>query len=79
MEISLNHSTIFLQNREIRKSEIEKELPAEPEPNHPNSIRLLLRVPSGSRIERRFLKDQSLKVGKFTCFFLLMVLELVFQ
>ena len=50
----------FLE-KEQRKSMLEREIPDEPVADHPNAIRILLRVPSGSRIERRFLRDQSLK------------------
>ena len=52
------------QEREQRKSELEQELPPEPSPSNPDSIRILLKIPSGSRIERRFLRSQSLKVGR---------------
>ncbi|XP_035828542.1 FAS-associated factor 2 [Aplysia californica] len=50
----------FLE-REEKKSQIERELPGEPEPEHANAIRILLKTPNGRRIERRFLRDQSLK------------------
>ncbi|KAK3720481.1 hypothetical protein RRG08_058369 [Elysia crispata] len=50
----------FLE-KEQKKSRIEQELPPEPASSHPESIRILLKIPSGSRIERRFLRNQSLK------------------
>lgn len=50
----------FLE-QEQKKSELEVQIPPEPASSHPDSIRLLLKIPSGSRIERRFLKTESLK------------------
>ncbi|CAG5127081.1 unnamed protein product, partial [Candidula unifasciata] len=47
--------------KEQKKSEIERLLPPEPEANHPDSIRIMLKIPSGCRIERRFLRSQSIK------------------
>ncbi|KAI8764604.1 FAS-associated factor 2-like isoform X1 [Biomphalaria glabrata] len=50
----------YLQ-REQRKSEIQQQMPPEPDVSHPDSIRIMLKTPNGKRIERRFLRDQSIK------------------
>jgi FAS-associated factor 2 len=36
-------------------------IPKEPEPNEPDSIRILIKLPNGTRLERRFLKTDSIK------------------
>lgn len=38
-------------------------MPEEPMPDEPDAVRLLLKLPNGTRLERRFLKGQSLKVN----------------
>ena len=38
-----------------------KEIPGEPEPNDPNSCKLVIKLPNGTRLERRFLKNQSIR------------------
>ncbi|XP_056430671.1 FAS-associated factor 2 isoform X2 [Hyla sarda] len=48
-----------LQEEKERRSEC---LPAEPEPDHPDSIRILFKMPNDTRVERRFLFTQSLSV-----------------
>jgi FAS-associated factor 2 len=50
----------FLQKEE-KKSNLERLLPPEPEAEHPDSIRIMLKIPNGSRIERRFLRTHSIK------------------
>ena len=37
-------------------------MPEEPEADHPDGVRILLKCPSGSRLERRFLKTQPIQV-----------------
>ncbi|XP_060579347.1 FAS-associated factor 2-like isoform X2 [Ruditapes philippinarum] len=51
----------MLQERENRKEELKNEIPPEPENGHAESVRVVLKLPNGTRIERRFLKSQSLK------------------
>ncbi|XP_059170313.1 FAS-associated factor 2-like isoform X2 [Physella acuta] len=50
----------FLE-REEKKSDLEKQLPPEPDVSDPDSIRIMLKIPNGSRIERRFHRHHSLK------------------
>ena len=38
-------------------------MPQEPSADDSDVIKILLKLPSGTRLERRFLKSQSLKVG----------------
>ncbi|ELT92191.1 hypothetical protein CAPTEDRAFT_228273 [Capitella teleta] len=44
-----------------RKEQLRDELPAEPTSDDPNVIKILLKLPSGIRLERRFLKTHSLQ------------------
>lgn len=44
-------------------------IPEEPESSDPNSIRVLIKLPNGKRLERRFLKSHSLQVKSFQSFF----------
>lgn len=44
------------------KEELKIEIPEEPAVDDPDVVRIVLKLPHGSRIERRFLKNQSLKV-----------------
>ncbi len=37
------------------------EIPEEPEEKHPEAVKLLIKLPGGQRLERRFIKSQSLK------------------
>lgn len=55
-----NHSRM-LQERENRKEDLRKQIPEEPPADHPDAIRIVLKLPHGTRIERRFLRTQSLK------------------
>jgi len=41
-------------------------IPEEPENSDPNSIRVLIKLPNGKRLERRFLKSHSLQVRIFS-------------
>ncbi len=43
------------------KIELVSEIPEEPDPSHPDALRILIKLPGGQRLERRFLKTQSLK------------------
>ena len=38
-----------------------REIPSEPEPTDPNATKLAIKLPNGTRLERRFLKSQSIK------------------
>jgi FAS-associated factor 2 len=44
-----------------RKVELASEVPEEPEAGHSDSVRVLVKLPGGQRLERRFLKSHSLK------------------
>jgi len=44
-----------------RKIELLDEMPQEPPDDGPNTIRLMIKLPTGTRLERRFERDQSLK------------------
>lgn len=48
---------------ERRKEELRDQLPQEPDAEDPDAIRILLKLPSGIRLERRFLKTDSLQVN----------------
>ena len=52
-----------LEDRERRKDEIRMKLPAEPDGDNNDVVKILLKLPNGTRLERRFLKTQSLKVS----------------
>jgi len=43
------------------KVELASEIPEEPEVSHPEAVRVLLKLPDGQRLERRFLLTHSLK------------------
>lgn len=51
----------MIQERERMKEELKIEIPEEPAVDDPDVVRIVLKLPHGSRIERRFLKNQSLK------------------
>ena len=53
----------FFQEREERKNSLRSEIPEEPSTDHSDAIKIVLKLPHGSRIERRFLRTQSLKVS----------------
>uniref|UniRef100_A0A6I8PVD6 FAS-associated factor 2 n=1 Tax=Xenopus tropicalis TaxID=8364 RepID=A0A6I8PVD6_XENTR len=57
----------MLEERKKRNLEEEKErksecLPAEPVPDHPDNVKIIFKMPNGTRVERRFLFTQSLSV-----------------
>merc|ERR1712110_1186967 len=51
------------RKEEIQRQKIElvSEIPQEPDANDPDSVRILIKLPEGQRLERRFIKQQSLK------------------
>lgn len=51
----------LLEEKENRKETLKNEIPEEPNVNDPDTIRIVLKLPHGARVERRFLKTQSLK------------------
>lgn len=55
-----DHSRM-LQEREAKKTELRTQIPEEPPAGHPDAIKIMLKLPHGIRIERRFLRSQSLK------------------
>ncbi|GIY86534.1 FAS-associated factor 2 [Caerostris extrusa] len=44
-----------------QKIELASQIPEEPPLDHPNTIRLMIKLPAGSRLERRFQREESLK------------------
>merc|ERR1712192_112078 len=44
-----------------QKIELASEIPEEPEASDPTAVRVLIKLPGGQRLERRFLKSPSLK------------------
>ena len=57
-------ATKIFQEIEKRKEEIRNELPQEPDSDDPDVIRVLIKLPNGMRLDRRFIRHQSLKVCK---------------
>lgn len=51
-----------------RKEHLRDMLPPEPATDDPNTVRILLKLPNGTRLERRFNKTDSIKVGLEMCF-----------
>lgn len=51
----------MLKERELRKDTLRDQIPTEPAEDDPEAVRVVLKLPHGSRIERRFLKTHSLK------------------
>merc|ERR1711997_531483 len=49
------------QERERQKLELASEIPDEPPVNEPTAVRIVIKLPEGQRLERRFHKSQSLK------------------
>lgn len=45
---------------DLRKT-LTSQIPEEPPANHPDTIKLMVKLPNGTRLERRFLKTQSIK------------------
>ena len=54
---SPNHQELVLKKEQIRD-----QLPQEPDSDHPDKIDVLLKLPNGTRLERRFLITDSLEV-----------------
>lgn len=61
-----NNFFVF-QDRELRKETLRSEIPDEPELSDPDAVRIVLKLPNGTRIERRFRKTDSLKVSVTHC------------
>ncbi|KAK3088816.1 hypothetical protein FSP39_024113 [Pinctada imbricata] len=51
----------MLEERELRKEQLKREIPPEPNGSDPDVIKVVLKLPHGSRVERKFNKHQSLK------------------
>lgn len=51
-----------LQETERKKERLHEQIPPEPDTTLPNTIRLLLKTPGGTRIERSFIRSESMKV-----------------
>ena len=45
-----------------RKEDLRRQLPQEPDADHPDAVKILLKLPNGIRLERRFFKNDSLQV-----------------
>lgn len=45
-----------------RKEDLRRQLPVEPESDHPDAVKILLKLPNGIRLERRFYRTDSLQV-----------------
>ena len=50
------------ENIARQKIELAKEIPNEPPVNEPTAVRIVIKLPGGQRLERRFYKSQSCKV-----------------
>ena len=58
----LDHLCKFwVQEMARRREELSSSLPAEPESNDPQAVRIVVRLPHGERMDRRFLKNRSFK------------------
>ena len=53
---------LLLQEFEIERALRVSRLPAEPEASSPTAVQVLLRLPSGQRLERRFTETDNLEV-----------------
>ena len=51
-----------LEEIERQKEEIRNNMPQEPDLTEEDIIKILLKLPNGTRLERRFMKSQSLQV-----------------
>ena len=47
------------------KEAIRSQLPAEPDTDNPDAVKIVLKLPNGIRLERRFAKTESLQVVTF--------------
>ncbi len=52
----------FLQDIKRQKIEAAETLKPEPPSDHPDAIRTVIKLPNGTRLERRFLNTDSLSV-----------------
>ncbi|GBN05568.1 FAS-associated factor 2 [Araneus ventricosus] len=50
-------------HKELQRQKIElaSQIPEEPPLEHPDTIRLMIKLPAGTRLERRFKREESLK------------------
>lgn len=64
--MSVLGSNIYeLQEIARLKIDLADRIPAEPPTDQANAVHLVIKLPSGGRLERRFLPEHSLKVGYF--------------
>ena len=63
MYLSLTPATSHRQEIARQKIELASEIPDEPPLDRPDCVRISIKLPDGSRIERRFSTSHSLKVG----------------
>ena len=54
------------------------EIPAEPDVSDPECVKLLIKLPSSARIERRFSKSDSLKVTIMICIYAKVCISLMY-
>ena len=50
------------ENIARQKIELASEIPDEPPVNEPQAVRIIIKLPDGKQLQRRFLRSQSLKV-----------------
>lgn len=54
--------TLLFQEIQRQKIEYQLRIPDEPPPDHPEAVHIVIKLPNGMRLERRFLQDDSLEV-----------------
>ena len=52
----------FVQELARKREELSSRLPDEPESSNPDAVRIVVRLPHGERMDRRFLKTDRLQV-----------------
>lgn len=52
-----------------QKIDFVSKVPSEPDLNHPDAIHIVIKLPCGERLDRRFLKTHSLEVHTLLLFF----------
>jgi FAS-associated factor 2 len=57
----LNAVPLF-QEIQRQKMEYQKRIPDEPPSDHPEAVHIVIKLPNGMRLERRFLQGHSLEV-----------------
>jgi FAS-associated factor 2 len=57
----LNVASLF-QEIQRQKIEYQKRIPDEPPSDHPEAVQIVIKLPNGMRLERRFLQSHSLEV-----------------